>query len=118
MALSGRDTCSGRRPPADSPRVKRLILEYWLHAKQYYRKNGKPTSQLVMIKGALRLLREHYAELPAAEFDVIRLQALREVLVREGLTLVLALTDVSTVSVVYSSGESRRSWCRLRYTRN
>src|SRR5690606_29569001 len=45
-------------PQADSPIVKRLILDYWRHAKRYYCKNGKPTSQVVLIKGVLRLLRE------------------------------------------------------------
>jgi hypothetical protein len=59
---------TGSPPHARLP-VKQLILEYWRHAKSYYYKNGKPTSQLVMLKGVLRLLREHYGNTLLANFE-------------------------------------------------
>ncbi len=83
----------GRLPAAsatagssDGPLVNELILAYGRHAKGYYRKDGKETSQLGLIKGVLRLLREHYGLTPTAEFDAARLEAIREMLVRSGLT--------------------------------
>lgn len=77
------------RPAAGNgagPIVNKFILHYWRHAKAYYRKNGRPTSQLVMIRGVLRLLREHYGSMPTAEFDVSASEILQTVLVQQGLS--------------------------------
>jgi hypothetical protein len=47
---------------------------YWTHAQSYYRKGGKPTTELALIKTALR---SFYGTLPAAEFGPLKLKAVR-----------------------------------------
>lgn len=56
--------------PADTPlTVTELIAKYWVYAKSYYVKNGRPTTEVASIKLALRFVRQLYGTLPAAEFS-------------------------------------------------
>lgn len=45
--------------------VQHVIDGYWQHAEIYYRKNGRATSELSVLKIAMRHLAELYADLPA-----------------------------------------------------
>ena len=47
--------------------VRQIVAEYWKHAKQYYRKNGKVTGQIHGIRVSLRYLKDMYGRTPAAE---------------------------------------------------
>jgi hypothetical protein len=60
---SGAGSSPGSKPGADLT-VSELILEYWAFAKDYYRKNGEPTSQIEQIKHALGALRQLYGPRP------------------------------------------------------
>ncbi len=71
--------------PAPGLSVNEVILAYVTFARGYYVKDGKPTSELPLVRDALRLLREHYGTTPAAEFGPLRLKALRETLVARGI---------------------------------
>lgn len=75
--------------PAGTPgggiSVAELLLAYLPHAERHYRKDGKPTSELHLVKDAMRLLRLHYGMTPAAEFGPLRLKAIREALIARGL---------------------------------
>ncbi|MEQ1633216.1 MAG: site-specific integrase [Planctomycetota bacterium] len=58
--------------------VDHVIAGYWQHAEVYYRKNGKPTSELSVLRLAMRPLHELYGAMPAVEFGPLRLKACRE----------------------------------------
>ncbi len=66
--------------------VDHVIAGYWQHAEVYYRKNGKPTSELSVLRLAMRPLHELYGAMPAAEFGPLRLKACREVMIDAGLS--------------------------------
>lgn len=65
--------------------VKHVIAVYWKHAEVYYRKNGKPTSELSVLRLAMRPLFALYADLPAAEFGPLALKACRQAMIDKGL---------------------------------
>lgn len=66
-----------------SPSINELILAYYRFAEGYYVKNGKPTSELGLIRDTLRVLREHYGTAPATEFSPLKLKAVREAMIRK-----------------------------------
>jgi hypothetical protein len=65
--------------------VGQVIAGYWQHAEVYYRKNGKPTSELSVLRLAMRPLHALYGSLPAAEFGPLALKACRERMIDAGL---------------------------------
>ena len=79
-------TSASPTPSSEDILIKRLILRYWRHARQYYRKNDRPTDHVWMIRGVLRLLRDHYGDSPIADFGPKELKTLRAVLIHRGLT--------------------------------
>ena len=66
------------------PTVAALLDHYEKHAAVYYRKNGRPTSEVASIRCALRFVREDYADVPAPAFNVLTLQAVREKIIDAG----------------------------------
>src|SRR5262249_8359512 len=74
---------TGRRPiVAESDSwaylsVNELLVVYLEHADAYYVKNGKPTTEPVNIRLALRPLRQLYGHTPAREFGPLRLKTVR-----------------------------------------
>jgi integrase len=81
---------NGRRSP-DGPApagisVNELILAYFRFAETYYRKNDKPTSQVVRIQIALREVKELYGHTAATNFGPLALKAVRERMIRLGWT--------------------------------
>jgi integrase len=59
--------------------VERLILAYWRHCEQHYRKpDGTPTSELDLIRMALRPVRALYGGTSAADFGPLALKAVRQ----------------------------------------
>jgi integrase len=82
---------TGRRPMvADSASaadlsVNEMHLAYLHHADSYYVKNGKPTTEPVNIRLALRPLRQLYGHTPAREFGPLRLKTVRQAFIDSGL---------------------------------
>jgi len=77
---------NGRPRQAELPlSVSGLILQYLQFTDGYYRKGGRPTSEAGAVRDAMRALREHYGRTPAAEFGPLKLKAVREALVAQGL---------------------------------
>lgn len=72
--------------PGQSLSIDELILRYFRHAKQYYNKNGKPTSELGGIRTALRRLRRLYGAQPAAEFSPKAFRQVRQGMIDEDLS--------------------------------
>ncbi|MGC1272827.1 MAG: hypothetical protein WBC44_03905 [Planctomycetaceae bacterium] len=90
------------------PEIDELILAYWRHAKLYYQKDGRPTSQLAMLRGVLQLLRRHYGSTPVAAFDVLRLETLRRGLVESGLTRTGVNRRVDALRRVFKWGVTKK----------
>ena len=79
-------------PPKDmNPRISDLTineigLPYWKFAQQYYRKRGRPTSEVSSIKRALRPLMDLYGTSPVSEFGPLALKAYRDRLIASDLS--------------------------------
>lgn len=58
--------------------VDDLIAGYWTHAEVYYRKDGKPTSELSILKLACRYLHRAYGSTGVDDFGPLKLKAVRE----------------------------------------
>ncbi len=66
--------------------VNEVVLVYWRFAEEYYRHpDGTPTSEAGNIRRALRPLRKLYGYTPAAAFDSLALEAVRDQMIRDGL---------------------------------
>lgn len=63
-----------------------LVERYQKHASGYYRKGGKPTTEVASIRCALKYLLDAYSDLPADAFGVGDLRAVRERMVEAGLS--------------------------------
>ena len=61
-----------------------LIAAYKRYAEAYYRKYGKPTSEVYSIVSALRVVRELYGREPVAQFGPLKLQAVQQAMIRKG----------------------------------
>ena len=78
---------NGRQLPTESDSERRditvseLIAAYWRHAEAYYVKDGKPTSELSLIKLAMRPLRKLYGRTPTSEFGPLALKTVRRAMV-------------------------------------
>jgi integrase len=83
--------------PADVS-VNELILSYAQFCQGYYRHaDGTPTSEADNIRLALRPLRRLFGHTPAADFDSLALESLREEMIRLGRCRIRVNKDVSRV---------------------
>lgn len=72
-------------PPAPSSlTLTELALRYWDHAVSYYRKDGRPTSQIRLVRSTLRRVRALFGPTAATDFGPAALLALRESWVLDG----------------------------------
>jgi integrase len=104
-------------PPAVEPdaplTVSELIAQYWRHAKTYYVKNGRPTSEVASVKLVLRFVRRLYGSTAAEAFSPKKLKAVRQAMVeheiaRDVKQLDPATGEVEKIRKVYRHGMSRR----------
>ncbi len=83
--LSGRPVAPHQRWTADSdddlPRITvgELVAKYRSHCKSYYRKGGKPTSEVYIVKSATDRLIKQHGKLLAREFKRQDLKVVRDV---------------------------------------
>jgi integrase len=85
---------SGRVPPAsvkeqsennaDGLTVADLILAYDNHVEAYYVKDGTPTTEVLVIRKALGIVRKLYAETSASDFGPLALRACQEDMIVRG----------------------------------
>jgi integrase len=74
------------RAESDQLTIDELCLGYYRHAQKYYRKNGKPTIQIRLIRLSLKVLRRLYAHTLAKDFGPLALGACQAEFVRDGLS--------------------------------
>ena len=72
---------SDHRQQAPELTVNELFLPYWEFARQHYRKNDRPTSELGLIQLALRPLLRLYGQQLAEHFGPLALKAYRQKLI-------------------------------------
>lgn len=77
---------SGRQQLADDNdlSIAELLSRYLKHAKTYYRKDGKQTSEVAGMKAAIRPLKGLYARTNAADFGPLALKAVRQRMIDAG----------------------------------
>ncbi len=80
---SGRVYVKPESPPDLT--VAELCVSFKEWADGYYRKNGKPTSQVLNCTRAIRCLCECFPDLAAREFDSLKLMACQRKLIADGL---------------------------------
>jgi len=84
------DSNRGKLPRNESddpgPSVGELCLTFLRHAETHYVKNGKPTSEVDILKSVIRPLNELYGMLPAKDFGPLALKAVRVKMVEIGWT--------------------------------
>src|SRR5437868_6780677 len=69
----------GRLPTAQhEATVTEVVVAYTEFAMGYYRKDGRQTDEVRMIKTAIKFARQLYGRTPAAEFGPLALKACRE----------------------------------------
>jgi hypothetical protein len=92
----------------DTPRagdvltVNEVLLRYWRHAEQYYRrKDGTPTNELGDIRLSLRPVREMYGDLDTAKFTPLCLKSIRQRMITQPITTKIRTTDPTNDKVVW-----------------
>lgn len=78
---------NGRRlsgAAADGVTVVEVMQAYLRHARAYYRKNGRPTSEVAGIVHALRPLLALYGRRPVADFGPLALRVVRQQMIDAG----------------------------------
>lgn len=66
--------------------VAELVAAYLVHAREWYVKDGRPTSQVKRVEQALQKATDLYGTLPAIDFGPRALKAVRDAMVRDGWT--------------------------------
>jgi integrase len=83
--VTGRRSTVAESSPGTDLTINEMLLAYVHHADAYYVKNGKPTTEPVNIRLALRPLRRLYGDTPAREFGPLRLKTVRQAMIDSGL---------------------------------
>lgn len=79
----------GRRLPNSrpGPTINELILGYWRRCQHHYRKSdGMPSSELNLVRVAMRPLKNLYGRTSAANFGPLALKAVRQRMIEAGLS--------------------------------
>jgi integrase len=66
--------------------IGECVLRYFEHARTYYTKNGKPTSELSVIRALIRPLTRHHSDLAVTDFGPKKLKALQTDMIALGWT--------------------------------
>ncbi len=84
--LTGEPALEPEASPADCTIAELCLFYLRNYAEKRYTKNGKPTSEIVNVRRAIRCLTELYAALPVKQFKPDHLEACRDKLVADGLS--------------------------------
>jgi len=82
--LDRRRVVASGAPPGSSVTVGRLIVDFMAHARTYYVKDGKETSQVSTVQAALRPVNNLFGTLPADDFGPDQLKAARQWMIGAG----------------------------------
>lgn len=108
--LVGGWIAAGRVPVGETPReptVGELADAFERHARTWYVKRGRPTSQLAIVRAVLKVLRAGYGSVLAREFGPTKLVALRATWVDAGSTRPYANRRAGVVKTMYRWGAEK-----------
>lgn len=89
----------------DQLTVARLCVKYIdEHARQYYRKNGRPTSELTSIRCALRPLTRLFGKTKVADFGPTKLKKVRQDMVKRGIVRTSINRNIGRIRRVFKWG--------------
>jgi integrase len=74
------------KPQSEVLTITELCVGYYRHCVNWYVKNGKPTTQITIIKPALKVLRGLYGSALAKDFSPLALKACRAEFINQGLS--------------------------------
>jgi len=81
------DQASTTIDDASSPLVNEIIVAFLKHAKAHYvRPDGSPTGEFENLRSAIKPLRQLYGYAPAASIGPLALRAVRDRMIRDGLS--------------------------------
>lgn len=84
-----------------------LILAFWQHANDRYRKHGQPTSEIKSFRTALRPVRQLYGREPVSSFGPLALVACRQKLIEAGICRKRINQHVGRIRQVFKWGVAR-----------
>ncbi len=90
--------------PKDDLRITELLVAYLEFARQYYRKNGRPTGEIDNIRDAIRPLSELYRDGPIGDFTPACLKAVMHAMVNAGLSRKVVNARVNRLRRVFRWG--------------
>ncbi len=98
-------------PAADAPAAEaytcgRLALDYLAYAKTYYKKNGRPSSQISVVMPALKELVALYETEAAANFGPVKLKNLQQQMVNQGKSRVYINKLIDCLKLAFKWGAS------------
>jgi integrase len=96
--------------PATAPNdayVSQLRLAYFRHAETYYVKNGLQTSEVDVIRMAMRVLKADYDHTLAKDFGPLALDACRRKLIAQGLARSSVNKLIGVIRMMFKWGASR-----------
>ena len=105
---------NGRRLPpsagsSEGMSVNELILTYWPTVETYYRHpDGTPTTEVDNIRLALRPLKKLYGHTPAASFDTLALETVRDQMIADGHCRNRVNKDVARVKRLFKWAGARQ----------
>jgi integrase len=98
----------GRRRSSDMT-VTEVIDAYWQHIETYYRMpDGSPSSEVNNVRLALRPLKALHGPTPAADFDALGLEAIREKMIRDGHCRSRVNKDVARIKRMFRWAGSKK----------
>ncbi|GMV98042.1 MAG: hypothetical protein AMXMBFR83_23950 [Phycisphaerae bacterium] len=100
---------NGRQPlrvSAVQLTVAELAIRYFRFVQGYYVKNGEPTSEVADIRLAIRRVVSSYGRTPVGEFGPLALKAIRDGLVKDGLSRVFINATVGRIRRMFKWGIS------------
>jgi hypothetical protein len=81
--------------------IVQLVAQYFPHVTAYYRKNGKPTSEVNIVRNALQPLLDLYGHTLAGDFGPMALKALRTSMSSRGWCRKYVNDQVSRVKMLF-----------------
>ena len=100
------DRPSTPRPPMGQLTIVELMIQFWRHCERHYVKNGEPTDEQAGIRLAIRPLRELYGSTPAAAFGPLKLKAVREQMIAQGLARTTINQNIGRIRRMFRWGAS------------
>ena len=100
------ESLNNRAEVAPSLSVNEFCIIYLRYAKQYYRKDGKPTSQVSVISSAITALTDKFGNHKAEAFSPIKLKEIQTYFIEKGMCRTSINKYISCIKRAFKWGVS------------